>query len=404
MHFYLFRKAIRKLPGDVIQKVPLPEPELTEGFGARSEIGRLCGKAGLKSVLLVTDRNIHGLCFHEKILDSLEENGISFAVFCDIDSEPTVDIIRKGRRAAAECGAECVIALGGGSVMDSCKIIAASARHPKRSIRWYLQKFDFIPEKTLPIISVPTTAGTGAEYTVGAVIKNARGVKHSTVIVGLNVQHVILDSELMVNAPERVTVWCGIDALSHGLEGLLSDTRSGGEDIRKSRECVKLVLENLPRVLETPRDIEARQRMSLAAYYGGNAINKQLAGYVHAFAHSIGALYHIPHGKAIAWCLVPVVEFQSGICRDQLAALAVYCGLAGASASPEAAAGRFVSALRELLQRCGLENGCKELTEKDYPALVRMIDADSINYSPPKTLTDREIRDLLDRIRKGEKE
>ena len=401
MHFYLPRKAIRKLPGDVIRVVPLPNPELTKGFGSRGQIGAICRGMGVRSVLVVTDRTIHALGFHEKMLESLRSAGVPFTVFCDIDSEPTADIIRAGRKAAADCGADCIVALGGGSVMDSCKIISAAAKNPRRSIRWYLKKFDFVPGKTLPLITVPTTAGTGAEYTVGAVVKNSRGVKHSTVIVGLNVQHVILDSELMVNAPAHVTVWCGIDALSHGLEGLLADTRSSEEDLHKSRECVRLVLENLPLLLEKPKDIDARQKMSLAAYYGGNAINKQLAGYIHAFAHSIGGLYHIPHGKAIAWCLVPLTAFQKEICRDQLAELAVYCGLAAKTDSPEAAAESFLAALRGLLETCGLEKGCAELAEKDYPRLVKMIDADSINYSPSKTLSDREIRELLDRIRTG---
>ena len=402
MHFYLFRKAIRKLPGDVIREVPMPEPELTEGFGSREQVGRICAGMHVKSVLVVTDRNIHGLGFHEKILRSLRDNGIAFTVFCDIDSEPTVDVIRAGRKAALECGADCVVALGGGSVMDSSKVIAASARNPRHSLRWYLQKFNYVRGKTLPIISVPTTAGTGAEYTVGAVVKNARGVKQSTVIIGLNVRHVILDSELMINAPVHVTVWCGIDALSHGLEGLLADVRSEGEDIRKSRECVRMILEYLPKVLENPKDIEARQKMSLAAYYGGNAINRQLAGYVHAFAHSIGALYHIPHGKAIAWCLVPVTEAQKERCRNQLWNLAVWCGAAPQEDTPEEAADKMIAVLRQLLEKCGLEKECVELQEKDYPKLVRMIDADSINYSPSKTFSDQEITRLLDRIRKGE--
>ena len=402
MHFYLARKAVRKVPGGVIRKVPLPEPELTEGFGSREKAGALCRDMGVRSVLLVTDRNIHSIGFHEKILASLSEAGIPFAVFCDIDSEPTVEIIRAGRDAALKCGADCVIALGGGSVLDSSKVIAASAKNPRRGVTWHLQKFDYVRGKTLPIISIPTTAGTGAEHTVAAVVKNARGVKTSTVIVGLNVRHVILDSELMVNAPQSVTVWCGIDALSHGLEGLTADMRPDGEDIRKSRECVRLILENLPRLLEEPKDIEARQKMSLAAYYGGNAINRQLAGYVHAFAHSIGALYHIPHGKAIAWSLLPVVCCQRGICEGQLRDLAVYCGLAAEADAPSDAADRVIDMLRALLNRCGLEKQCALLQEKDYPKLVGMIDADSINYSPSRTLSDKEITRLLDQIRKGD--
>ena len=401
--FYPIRKIIRKLPGDVIHEIPLPEPTLTQGFGAREQAGAFCKKLGLSSVLLVTDETLFSLGFHEKVVSSLEREGVRCTVFHEIASEPTVEIITAGREAALSCKAEGVIALGGGSVLDSSKIIAACAAHPNRSVHLFLLKFALVHGGTLPLITIPSTAGTGAEHTVGAVVKNDKGVKQATVVIGLKVPHVILDSELMLRAPRSVTVWCGIDALSHGLEGLLSDTRSAPEDVEKSRECVRLALQELPRLLEQPEDIEARQRMSLAAFYGGNAINKQLAGYVHAFAHSIGGLYHIPHGKAIAWSLLPVVECQKELCKPRLAALAVHCGLAEKDEAPEAAAEKLLAALRELLTLCGLEPCCEPLREEDYKQLIRMIDADSVNYSPPKTFSDKEIETILEQIRKGER-
>ena len=402
MAFYLFRKIIRRLPGKVIRLVPLPEPKLTQGFGARGQIGEICAQMGLSSVLLVTDRNVAALGFPEKILRSLEENGVAAEVFSDIDSEPTVELIRAGREAAAACKAQGIVALGGGSVLDSSKIIAAAAKHPKKKVERYLHKFTFVKGRTLPLLTVPSTAGTGAENTVGAVVKNARGVKHSTVLVGLNVTNVILDSELTLDAPQSVTVWCGIDALSHGLEGLLADIKSSAEDLQKSSECVRFCMENLPKLIENPKDVDARQKMCLAAHYGGNAINKQLAGYVHAFAHSIGAMYHIAHGKAIAYCLVPIVADQKELCKNRLAALAVFCGYTDRSQSADEAADHMIAALARLLRRCGLEKGCEALRPEDYPALIKLINADSINYSASKTLRDAEITALLDQIRKGD--
>ena len=232
-------------------------------------------------------------------------------------------------------------------------------------------------------------------------IKNSHGAKSATVIVGMDVRAVILDGELLIGAPRSVTAWCAIDALSHGLEGLMADVKSTDEDVFKSRECVKLVLENLPVLLEDPGNVEARQAMLLAAHYGGNAINTQLAGYVHAFAHSIGAMYHIPHGKAIAWCLIPIIEAQENIRYDEMASLAVYCGLADENEPKEAASDKLILALKRLLEQCGLERGCDLLKERDYERLTGMIDADSINYSPPLTFGDSEIRMLLDQIRRG---
>lgn len=402
MAFYHIRKGIRKLPGIVIKAVPMPEPEMTEGFGTRDRVGAICESEGVKSVLLVTDRTLFELGYYEKVKASLEERGINCAVFSDISSEPTLDIIEAGRKAAVECAADCIVALGGGSVLDSSKIIAASAKHPVRSVKHYLHKFALVSGKTLPIITLPSTAGTGAEYTVGAVVKNAKGVKNSTVVVGLDVIHVILDSELMISAPKNVTVWCGIDAMSHGLEGVVADVRSREEDVTKSSECVKLVFDNLPLLLDDPGNIAARQNMSRAAHFGGNAINKQLAGYVHAFAHSIGAVYHIPHGEAIARCMIPVMEAQKNVCAEKLAALSVYCGFADDSDEPSAGADKFLARLDGLLKNCGVEGGFDALAENDYSVLIRMIDNDSINYSPPKTFTDKEIVEILDRIRRGE--
>ncbi|MBQ9815434.1 MAG: iron-containing alcohol dehydrogenase [Lachnospiraceae bacterium] len=393
MGFYLFRKMIRRLPGIVIKAVPLPEPVITEGFGTRLQAGRICKERGYHSVLLVTDKVLYSLGFQESVIKSLEENGVSYKLFYNIDGEPTVGMVSEGRSAAEECRADCIIALGGGAVMDTSKVIAASARNYRRRIGAYLTKF--VLAKTLPMINIPTTAGTGAEMTVGAVIKNAKGVKSSSVIVGLKVPDVILDSELTVNAPSKVTLSCGIDALSHGFEGCVADVKTRDEDMKKSMECVRLVLENLPALVDDPHNIDRRQKLCLAANYGGNAINKQLAGYVHAFAHTIGAVYHISHGEAIARCLLPVAKFQENLCSEKLQALAVYCGC-------ENAAGLF-DKLEELIALSGFAGGFSKIEEKDYPELIRLIDADSINYSPPKTFTDKEIVLILNRIKNGEK-
>ena len=400
MPFYVERKAIRKVPGTVIKAVPIPKPGMTQGFGSREQVGEICEKAGYKSVLLVTDETLFGLGLHEKVVFSLQSKGIGYTLFHSINSEPNVDIVKEGRQAAIDCNADCIVALGGGSVMDSSKIIAASAKHPHLPLGQFLLKFAIANGGTLPMINIPSTAGTGAECTVGAVVKNSRGVKCSTVVVGLTIVHVILDSELIVNAPQGVTVWCAIDALSHGLEGLLADVNSAEEDIFKSRECVRLILENLPVLLEDPENIEARQATLLAAHYGGNAINTQLAGYVHAFAHSLGAMYHIPHGKAIAWCLLPILKAQEDKRYQQLAALYGHChpshGLDDVAASD-----KFILEIGELLEKCGLEKGCPNLKYQNYEKLVKMINKDSINYSPSRTFSDNEIRMLLDQIRRG---
>lgn len=394
MDTYRFRKQIHRLPGKVIHAIPLPEPEVTAGQGARREIGAMCKKAGYKQVLVVTDETLHGMGYDAAILESLKEAEVSASLFCDIHSEPTIAIIEAGRQQALDTKAEAIIALGGGSVMDSCKMIAAGCKMPHVPVKALLLKFLPVLGETIPLIMVPSTAGTGAELTVGAVVTNEHGAKGSTVLIGLKVTHVVHDSELTEHAPKHVIAACGIDALSHCIEGAVSDTKVDEEDMHMSMEGVKLILENLPlltsegvKELTSEGAEQARLNMAKAAMYGGNAINTQLAGYVHAFAHSIGAMYHLSHGQAISLMLLPVLEFQKEACKANYEALAKYCGV------PD-----FLQAIRELIATCGMDQIVSPVRACDHEQLIPMIAADSINYSAPVTLSNADIKAILDQI------
>ena len=398
MDTYRFRKQIHKLPGKVIHRVPLPEPQVVEGHGAREKIGEICEECGYKQVLLVTDKTLHELGYEQKIVQSLEEAGVGYTLFADINSEPNIVLIDEGRKIAMESQAECVIALGGGSVMDTCKMIAAGVRMPHLSTKTLLRKFLVVPGKTLPMITVPSTAGTGAEVTVGAVVTNARGTKGSTVLVGLDVTHVILDSELTIHAPQLVTAACGMDALSHVVEGTLSDVAVYVEDAYHSLEGVRLILQHLPVVMREPENVESRLAMCRAAMYGGNAINTQLAGYIHAFAHSIGAKYHIPHGQAITLMMLPVLKYQKAACLSKYAMMARYCQLADDRTDDRHAADKFLQAVSDLIVTCGLDKLESPVQPEDYEELTRMIAADSINYSAPMTFSNEDIQRVLEQL------
>ena len=387
MDTYIFRKQIHRLPGKVIHAIPLPEPEVVEGHQSRQQIGEICKQCGYKQVLLVTDKTLSGLGYEKAITQALTEVGVNYTIFNAINSEPTISLIEAGRQMALESQAECVIALGGGSVLDTCKMIAAGVKMPHLSIKTLLLKFLPVRGGTLPIIAVPSTAGTGAEVTVGAVVLNEHGVKSSTVLIGLNVTHVVLDSELTLHAPKKVTAACGMDALSHCIEGVVSDVEVDEEDMKLSMEGVKLILEHLPTVMKEPENIEARLAMCRAAMYGGNAINTQLAGYVHAFAHSIGAKYHLPHGQAISLMLLPVLEFQKEACQDKYDKLAQYCGVAD-----------ILEAVKDLMAKCGMDQIVSPVRACDHEELIPMIAADSINYSSPVTLSNADIKQVLDTV------
>ncbi|MBO6026376.1 MAG: iron-containing alcohol dehydrogenase [Bacteroidales bacterium] len=398
MDTYIFRKQIHRLPGKVIHAIPIPQPEVVEGHQSRQQIGEICKQCGYKQVLLVTDQTLSQLGYEQAITQSLTEAGVSYTIFDEINSEPTIALVEDGRKAALESKAECVIALGGGSVLDTRKMIAAGVKMHHLPVKALLLKFLPVPGEPLPIIAVPSTAGTGAEVTVGAVVLNEHGVKSSTVLIGLNVTHVVLDSELTIHAPQKVTAACGMDALSHCVEGAVSDVEVDEEDMKLSLEGVKLILQHLPTVMKEPENIEARLGLCRAAMYGGNAINTQLAGYVHAFAHSIGAKYHLPHGQAISLMLMPVLEFQKNVCLEKYAMLARYCSIANENADDDEAADLFLQAIRQLMAQCGMDKIESPVRASDHEELIPMIAADSINYSSPVTLSNSDIKLILDRV------
>ncbi len=402
METYHIREQIRRLPGRVIHTVPLPQPQLVEGHGARRMVGGICQKCGYKNVLVVTDQTLSKLGYEQAVTQALEAAQINYAVFNDINSEPTIELIKAGRKKALECQAECVIALGGGSVMDTTKMIAAGVKMPRRSIQSLLLKFLPVQGKTLPMISVPSTAGTGAEVTVCAVIHNSQGVKTSTVVIGLDVSHVILDSELTLHAPQTVTAACGMDALSHLVEGAVSDVKVDEANMYLSKEGVRLIFENLPVVIREPENIEARLNMCRAAYFGGHAINTQLAGYVHAFAHSIGAKYHLPHGQAISLMLMPVLEFQKEACKEKYAMLARHCRFADYETDDGKAAELFLKAVARLMAQCGMDKLVPPVKTEDHEELTRMVVQDSINYSSPVTLSNEDIAQILKTVTSDE--
>ena len=392
------REQIHRLPGKVIHHVPLPQPQVVEGHASRGQIGEICRQCGYRQVLVVTDQTLSSLGYEQAITRSLADAGIGYTVFNGIDSEPTVAIIEAGRKAALESNAECIVALGGGSVMDTCKMVAAGAKMPHRSIRSLLLKFLPVHGKTLPLISVPSTAGTGAEITVGAVVTNPRGTKSSTVLIGLDVTHVILDSELTIHAPQKVTAACGMDALSHVVEGIVGDVTVDVEDAYRSLEGVRLIMQHLPVVMREPENIGSRLAMCRAAMYGGNAINTQLAGYVHAFAHSIGAKYHLPHGQAITLMMLPVLRFQMEACERKYALMARYCGLATEKTGNREAAELFLKAVADLIATCGLDKLESPVKACDHEELTKMIAKDSINYSAPFTFSNKDIEQVLQSI------
>lgn len=394
---YFFRRLIRRLPGKVVQAIPVPHPKVTEGCGSRGSVGEICAHQSYVSVLIVTDTTLSLLGYEQAVVQSLQQYNIRCEVYSCISGEPVIPVVEQVRAAAWSMQADCIIGIGGGSVLDVVKMASAAVKYRHIGVKHLLLKFLPVPGRALPVIAIPATAGTGAEVSVGAIVLNASGVKKSTVIVGLNIPHVILDSELTLHAPHDITAACGIDALSHAIEAACSSVKVKPEHARYAHEGVKLIMEHLPVLLSQPQQVEARQGMCRAAMYGGYCISYQLAGYVHAFAHAIGAKYHMAHGKAIALVLVPVLQFQREACLHKYAYTARYSGIAHNGDSEAVAADKLLCAIAELTENCKLHI-VSPVKPEDYTELTRMIIKDSINYSPMITMSSRHIKQVLTSI------
>lgn len=391
------RKEVNKLPGKVISKIEIPTPKLISGYSSRKRVSRICKNNNYKRVLLLCDKFLYEKGYHEVIIKSLNRKNIDTFIFYEFDSEPNVNTIKKAVQYGLDNRIDCIISLGGGSVLDSGKIISCAIKLKTTSIKKLLLKFLYIKNKSIPIIAIPSTAGTGAETTIGAVI-TCGSIKKSTVIIGLNIVGVILDSELIIDMPNQIKVPCAIDALSHGLEGYISSAKSSKEDLKKSATCIKLIIKNLPKSISR-KNKRTHDKLQLAAYYGGNAINKQLAGYIHAFAHSLGGMYHIPHGQAISMCLVPILNYHKEVCSDKLYELSKFCGYKRKDKNESI--NKFIAEVTKICNLCDTTLCRKKISKKDYKELTRRIILDSINYSSPVVLEKKEIYYLLDQIKGG---
>lgn len=376
-----------------------PRPhELIEGFGARDRAGAYCKKRGFQRVLIMTDANLRKLGLLDKVTESLDREGISYAIFDEILPNPSFSMIEKAKAAGLAHKAECIVALGGGSVLDAAKVVSGCLKAPRAGIKRMATSLTTMFNNAVPIVNIPTTAGTGAETTLGVVTTDdATHRKRTGFTIYLRVGLVILDSELTLKCPPRVTAATGFDALSHGVEAAMANVKPKGKGKNASMDCTRMVFENLPAVYRDGDNKEARLNMAKAAYLGGVAINTETLGYAHSFGHALGGLYDIPHGEALAVTLPVIMRFQKDVSREDLARLAVGCGFGEESESKEILAERFIEKVIELRDSLGLP-GRIEIKREDYPALIENAFHDSNAWIVKRTIRYAEAEKILDAI------
>ena len=290
---------------------------ILSGSGSAASTGEAVVELGVCNAALICDEGIKsaGLC--KKAVDGAEAAGVGITVISTAEPEPSASAVNNVCAAVRSGGFDCIVGLGGGSSLDSAKLAAALAVNDG-DIRDYLGT-DLIPKPSLPMVMIPTTSGTGSEVTPNAIVSLPdEGRKVGAVSRFLVPDIAILDPDLTVELPAKITASTGLDALIHCLESYIGNKANVLSD-GYALQGIKLISESLMDAYQDGENLEAREKMLIGSYYGGMALTAAGTAAVHALAYATGAKYHIPHGVANSMLLVPVLERSLDACAGRLA-------------------------------------------------------------------------------------
>lgn len=376
--------------------LPFREPKHLK---SEQDIVSVLKKRNISSVLLVTGKTIYGLDLTKPLETALTKNNISVAVYSDTTPNPTTQNVADAEKLYLEKECNAIIGFGGGSPMDTAKATGARIAHPEKSLS--KMKGVLKVRKKLPLlIAVPTTAGSGSETTLAAVITDSE-TKHKYAISSFPLipQFAYLDPKLTINLPKHTTATTGMDALTHAIEAFIG--RSTTHKTRKAAlEAVKLVFENLPTAYNNGKDIIARENMLLASYKAGVAFTRSYVGYVHAIAHSLGGKYNIAHGLTNAIVLPCVLKFYGETIHKKLWKLGLFAGLFDKTISFEEGSKIFIEKIEELNELMNIPNTILELNEDDIPELAKTAEREANPLYPVPVLFDaKELETLYYQIK-----
>ena len=373
-------------------------PEVLEGPGCVRQLPSVIAARGIRRVLLVCGPHLYAHGAADSLLDALAAQGIEAFVFCDLQANPTDQDVEAGYAIFVSHDCEAIIAFGGGSPMDCAKAIAVKAAHPKKPVTTY-QGVLKVRAKLVPLFAVPTTAGTGSETTIAAVITDS--VTHHKASINdpaLMPAFAVLDPELTVSLPPHITAQTGMDALCHAVESYTNATYCTKLENDYAREAVRLIFENLPRAYEQGHDLAARQNLQKAAFYAGRAFTRGCVGYVHAVGHTLGGLYGVPHGLAMAVILPKVMRQYGPAAYPKLAELADVCGIAAGTTAERALA--FIARIEQLNVRLGIPTSFDCIRDEDVPQMIAWADAEANPLYPvPAVWTHADFEQLIERLR-----
>ena len=369
------------------------------GPGARKELPEVVGRLGKKKALVVTDKGLIQFGVAKKVTDVLDEAGIPYEIFSEVKPNPTVTNVKDGLKAFEKSGADLLIAIGGGSAMDTAKGIGIVANNPEFSDIVSLEGCAPTKNKSVPIVALPTTAGTAAETTINYVIIDEEKKKKMVCVDPNDIPAVaIIDAELMYSLPKNLTAATGMDALTHAIEGYITKGAWEMSDMFEI-EAIRMIHRNLEKAVFEPSNPEGRNGMAVAQYIAGMAFSNVGLGLVHGMAHPMGSLFDIPHGVANALLLPTVMEFNMEACKDKYPRIAEAMGVDISGMTVDEASQAAVDAVRRLAVTVGIPQHLTELgiTEADIPALADQALADVCTPGNPRDVT---LADIIALYRK----
>ena len=376
--------------------LPWREPEILHFDNGTRDIGAFVAKKAYKKVLVVTGPNVYKRGLADELIKGLEENGVPYALFNRVVNNPTIDNIEEAFALYKAEGCDAIIALGGGSPMDLAKVVGARAakpRKPVKKMKGLLKIMKRIPD----LYAIPTTAGSGSETTIAAVVSDSvTHEKYPINDLSLIPRYAVLDPRLTAALPPQTTATTGMDALTHAVEAYIG--RSNTQKTKENAErAVKLIFDNLLTAYEHGDDLTARENMQKASYYAGVAFTRAYVGYVHALAHALGGFYGTPHGLANSVLLPVVLEYYGESAHEPLARLAEIVGITDGDDAAKAT--KFIGAIKEMNAKMLIPATIDGIDPADVPEMAKRAAAEGNPLYPvPRLLGADELEKIYGMI------
>jgi alcohol dehydrogenase len=375
-------------------------PAVAIGAGVSNTLAAEVRQLGGQRVLLVTDAFLVAQGVVDRYVDLLVADGLNVALFDGVEPDPTDSAVTAGLVRLREQEADVVVALGGGSVIDAAKMIAAATANPAPLTEY--MGYHKLGSAGMPLVAVPTTAGTGSEATRVAVITNTESNIKMMILDGhLVPSAVLVDFELSMSMPAALTAHVGVDTLTHGIEAYVSSAASPFTDMF-ALACISLVAANLEDAWRDPGNRTAREGMALAAFYGGVAFSNSSVCLVHGMSRPLGVVFHVPHGLSNAVLLPTITGYSLAASTTRYASVARAMGLASAEDADSVAGAKLVDGLQALNERLGVPrlrdlNGVDEVT---FAASLEKMAADALaSGSPDRNPRVPALGDVIDLYR-----